>query len=106
MSQYKDLSNVQSDMQKNYTSDNRIVFKDEDEMKQIETNAIDEPESPTTFPNDDFLQRTTCPKTNMGDRSSSDSSDNDVIENRFGFDGDKCSTGYVKVNGKCVPIMK
>ncbi|KPJ15297.1 hypothetical protein RR48_09324 [Papilio machaon] len=110
MNQGKDLStDVQSDitnMQKNYEHEDRIVFKDEEEMDQVEANSIDEPENnPVILPNDDFLQSSTYSKKDQSNRNSSDSSDND-LESRFGFDGGKCATGYIKVNGKCVAIMK
>ncbi|KPJ15295.1 hypothetical protein RR48_09322 [Papilio machaon] len=108
-SQYPKLSynshlNINSsNMQHNSLDENKTMFKNE-EINEVEANTI-EPANRSGTAEDSIQSSTEIPKTNQKTDSNS-TNINVSLEDRASFVGDKCPSGHVKVDGKCVPVKE
>ncbi|KPJ00992.1 hypothetical protein RR46_05257 [Papilio xuthus] len=91
-----------SNMQNNSLDKDKVMFKNDEEMNQVEANTI-EPANRTA--EDPVQSSTDIPKTNQNIDSNS-TNVNVSLEDRASFVGDKCPSGHVKIDGKCVPIKE
>lgn len=99
----KTFTNINSSNMQNNTLNLNETLKNDEEMKQVERNTIEPVNTSVTLPVDPVQKPTEIPKTNQKTDSNST---NVSLEDRSSFVGDNCPTGYVKVDGKCVPVKE